>query len=155
MEVVFISVALDFNVHIFGRILSRAETETVKPHRIFVIRALVGIVFSAGVKLAVKQLPVVALLLVVEINRRAAAEVLHLNRAVGVFRDGYFLTEAFARLVYRVGDYLKNRMFAAVQSVRTENNARTFSNPVRTLELFYTVVAVFSGCFRHLSYLFP
>ena len=102
MEVVFISVALDFNVHIFGRILSRAETETVKPHRIFVIRALVGIVFSAGVKLAVKQLPVVALLLVVKVNRRAAAEVLHLNRAVSVFGDKYFLTKTVSCLVYGI-----------------------------------------------------
>ena len=102
MQIVFVSVALYLNIHILRSILRGAKPQAVKPYRILIICPLIGVVFSSSVQLAVKQLPVIALLLIIVINRSAAGEVLHLDRAVGIFSHNNFLPKALASLVYGV-----------------------------------------------------
>ena len=72
---IFVSVAPDRHVHVFGCVLRRAGTETVETEGKFIVAARVVFVLAAGVQLAEDQLPVVALLVRVPVERAAASEV--------------------------------------------------------------------------------
>ena len=97
---IFIAAGVNFGVHIFGSVLRGAKSESVKAQRILVVSAVVGIVFSAGVKLAENKLPVIAVLFFVIVNGYSSAEILHLNAAVEIACDNYFVAVALARFVY-------------------------------------------------------
>ena len=147
MKIVQKSVAADFNVHPFGGILRGAKAKSVKTQGIFIIAA--GVIFSSGIKLTKKQLPVIALLVAVPIHRAAAAEILHLYGTVLIPRYRYLVAIAGSRFVNGVGYNLKNRMLAALYSVRTEYNRRALSYSVCAFKGLYAFVSVFLAFLRH------
>ena len=98
-----LSVLVRADVHVFRAVLRCARAETVKSQGIFVRRRVaVVVVLAAGVKFAVDKLPVVPLFLLVPVKRHSAAEILDLDRVVGVYRHIYPVTVALTRLVNRV-----------------------------------------------------
>ena len=102
MQVILITIPFYFNIHIKRRILRRAKAQTVKAQRKLIISAVAGVVFSSGVHLAIKQLPVIAVFVAVEIYRNTAAKVLNLNRTILKIGDDYFVAKALPRLIYGV-----------------------------------------------------
>ena len=68
--------------------------------------------------------------------------IFHLNGMVCIASDNNFIAVAFPRFIYGIGQYLKYRMLAAIQTVRTKNNARTLANTVSTLEGRDALIAV-------------
>ena len=75
------------NVHIFARILRSTRAETVQAKTVAVHTALVVVIFTAGIKLAVNQLPVVSALGLVVVKGNTASVVAHLDRAVHKARN--------------------------------------------------------------------
>ena len=102
MEGVFKAVAVNGNVHKFGRILSSARAEAVKTERILIVLARIIIKLAACVKLAVNKLPVIALFGGVIVNGAAAAEILYLDRAVIKNCKNDFFPVTLTRLIDRV-----------------------------------------------------
>ena len=141
VEVIFIPVANDLDVHKLRGKLCRTKSQTVESERIFVGFS-VGVVFSAGVKLAVYKLPVVAFFVVVEVNGAASSEILHFYVVIAVVCYDDLIAEACPGLVYGVGNNLKDGVFAAVKTVRAKNNRRTFTNLIRTFQHSDAVVSV-------------
>ena len=130
------------HVHVFRGILGCAGAEAVQAERELIVFARVVLIFAACVQLAEHQLPVVALLFLVPLDRDAAAVVRDLDRAVRVAGGDDLGAVALARLVDRVGQDLKHRVFAALQPVRTEDDARALAHAVRALERGNALVAV-------------
>ena len=141
VEVVLEAIAYDLDVHELRGELRRAQTESVQSERELVAVAA-RVVLSACVELAVDELPVIALLGVVEVDGAAASEVLDLNVVVAEMGYHYLAAEARSRLVYGVGDDLEDRVLAAVETVRAEYYRGALSDSVRALEHGDTVVAV-------------
>ncbi len=144
MEPVAHPVAADIDVHILRRVLRGAQAEAVQPERVLVALVGVVVVFSAGVQLAEHQLPVIAFLRVVELDRNAPAVVLDLHRIVRIARHDDSAAEALARLVDGIRDDLKNGVLAALDAVGAENHRRAPPHPVGALQSRDTLVAVFS-----------
>ena len=149
MKLVFKAVAVNDRVEVFARVLGCAGAETVESERVFVVFALVVFVLAAGVKLTENQLPVETLFVFVPVDRAAAAEVFHLDGLVKIACERYNVAMALARLVDGVREDFKNRVLAALQPVRAENNRRAFANAVRPLELRDARVSVFCRGFFH------
>ena len=154
VQVVAAAVAPDGHVHVFGSVLRGAGAQAVEAQGVFVIAAVGVLVLAAGVELAKDQLPVEALLDGVPVQRAAAAEVLHLDRAVLEGGQGDLVAVALARLIDGVGEDLENGMLAAVQPVRAEDDARALADAVGALELGDAVVAVGYAVFCHKYYPF-
>ena len=133
IQVIMETVPVNIRRHPFGRILRGAQAQTVQAQGVFVI-VRAGGVFAARVHLAEQQLPVVALLVFIVIHRHAAAEVLHLYRAVLKLGDENAVAVALTRLIDGVGQYLENGMGAAVHAVGAKNNAGTLAHPVGALQ---------------------
>ena len=150
VQTVLEAVAHDGDVHVFGGILRRAGAEAVQTERELIVFAGVVFVFAAGVQLAEHELPVIALLLFVPFDRNAAAVVGDFDRTVRIAGGDDFGAEALARLVDRVGENFEHRVLAALQTVRTENNARALAHTVGALEGGYAFVAVRRLCFAHI-----
>ena len=129
--------------HIFGSILGGAGAQTVEAQRVFVGLAAIVLIFTAGIHLAIDQLPVIALLFLVIIQRYTAAKVLDLDGLVQIAGHVDDVAEAFAGFVDGVGENFKKGVLAAVQTVRTENNARAFPHPIGALQRRNALVAVF------------
>ena len=102
MQLVFIPVAPNGNVHVLGRILRCARAEAVQAEGVFIVFALVVCVFAAGVQLAENKLPVKALFVCVPVQRTAAAEVLDLDGFICIARERYHLAVALACFIYGV-----------------------------------------------------
>ena len=139
------------DVHIFRGILRCAGAKAVEAEGILVARALAVVVFAAGVKLAVDEIPVVALFDGVPVDRTAAAAVLDLDGMVGEARDGDDAAKALPRLVNGVGEDLKKGVLAPLDPVRPKDDGGALAHPVGSLQLFDAFVAVACGGFdRHL-----
>ena len=93
---------MDLGLHVFGRKLSGAKSETVKSEGILIAAAVVGVVLTACIEGAENKLPVEALFFLVVIDGNASAEVLNLNGFVEKTCDNYFVAEALTSLVNRV-----------------------------------------------------
>ena len=100
VQLVFIPVAPDRNVHILRRILGRTRAETVQAEGVFVILTLVVGIFAAGIQLAKNKLPVIALFICVPVYRTASAEVLDLYGLIGIAGHCYNIAVSLAGLVY-------------------------------------------------------
>ena len=144
-----------FDHHKFRAVLCRAGAKTVQTQRIFVGRvAAVVFVFTAGVKLAVDQIPVPAPLTFVPAKGNTASVVIHHNALIGVDGDLNFVAVSFLCLVHRVGKDLKKGVLTALQAVGAENNRRALAHAVGALEGFdaLIVILLLLGAFRrHVS----
>ena len=116
---------------------------------IAVITAVVIVIFAACVHFAEKQLPVVLVLLGVKVNGNAATKVLYLDRHIGIAGNDNLIAVTLTGFVNRVGYDFKNGVLTAVDIVRAEDNRRTLANSVRSLQHFYTFVAVLCNFFSH------
>ena len=96
MERISESISVHRNIHVFGGILGSTGSESVQAEGIFIVFALIVVVFSAGVELAENQLPVIALFFFVVVDRDPAAAVLDLNGFVKEAGDDDFFSEAFS-----------------------------------------------------------
>ena len=130
------------HVHVFRGILGRAGAEAVQAKRKLIVFACVVFIFAACVQLAEHQLPVIAFLVLVPLDRDAAPVVCDFDRAVRVAGGDDLGAVALARLVDRVGQDLEHRVLAALQPVRTENDAWALAHTVRALERGNALVAV-------------
>ena len=113
----------------------------------------VVVVFAAGVKLTVDQLPVVFALVLVVIERDAAPEILDADGAVMIGGDIDLFAISLARFVHGIGKNLKYRMLAALQPVGTEDDRGTAADSRGAFEHRDTFVVVYVCFFRHLSLL--
>ena len=100
VQLVFIPVAPDRNVHVLRRILRCTGAETVQAEGVFVILTLVVGIFAAGIQLAENKLPVISLFVSVPVDRTASAEVLDLYGLVGIAGHCYNIAVSLAGLVY-------------------------------------------------------
>ena len=130
VEAVLKAVPPDGHVHVAGGILGGAGAQTVEAQGVLIVVAGGVVILATGVKLAVHQLPVIALLLFVPVHRAAPARVLHLDGAVRKAGEGDDPAVALPGLVDGVGEDLKDCVLAAVQSVGAENNAGPLAHPV-------------------------
>ena len=148
MQGIFIPVAAHLHIHIFRRILGSAGTKAVQAQRKLIVFARIGVVFTACIQLTKHQFPVEPLLFFVEIHRHTAAKILYFDRTVLVTGGHNALAVSLARLVNGVGQYLKHRVFAALQPIRAKNNRRAFAHPGSALQHFDAVVSIFLlfGC---------
>ena len=137
------AVAVNLRVHIFRGVLRGAKTQTVQTQRIFIDFAAVVVVFAPRVHLAENQFPVEALFLVIVIDGDAASEVLHLHRTIRKAGDNDLAAVALARFVDGVGKDFKDRMTAALDAVRTEDNGGALAHAVGAFQRDDIVVAVF------------
>jgi len=151
VELVFKAVPPDGDVHVPGGVLGGAGAQAIEAQGVFVVVAGEVIILAAGVQLTVHQFPVVALFLFVPVHRAAAAHILHLNRAVIVPRHSDDPAVALPGLVDGVGEDLKNRVFAAVQTVGAKNDTRPFPDPVRAFQRRDAVIAIILFFSRHSS----
>ena len=142
VETVFKTIPPDGDIHVAGGVLGGAGAQTIQAQGILIIVAGDIVILAAGVQLAVHQLPVVPLLFLVPVHRAAPAQIFHFNGAVGVPGDGNGFAMAFPGLVNGVGENLKHRMLAAVQSVGSKNDAGPLPDPVCALQGRDTFVAV-------------
>ena len=149
VELVFKAVAVDARVEILARVLRGAGAETVEAEGVFVVFALVVLVFAARVELAEDELPVEAFFVFVPVHRAAAAEILDLDGLVKIAREGYNVAMPLACLVDGVREDLKDRVLAALKPVRPENDRRALADAVRSLELRDAGVSVFRRGFFH------
>ena len=132
VEVVVEAVAVDVGGHPCGRVLGGTQTQTVQAEAELVV-VLALAVFAARVHFTEQQLPVVAALAVVPVHGHTAAKILHDDAAILAAGDVDGVAVAVAGLVDGVGDDLKNRMGAALHTVRPEDDGRAFADAVRTL----------------------
>ena len=132
VEVVVEAVAVDVGGHPCGRVLGGTQAQTVQAKAELVV-VLALAVFAARVHFTEQQLPVVASLAVVPVHGHTAAKVLHDDAAILAAGDVDGVAVAVAGLVDGVGDDLKNRMGAALHTVRPEDDGRAFADAVRTL----------------------
>ena len=123
--------------------LGRAGTKTVKTQGILVGAALVVVVFTACVKLAVDQIPVPASLGLVPAKRNAASAVVHLDALVEEDLDADLRAVTLSRLVHRVGKDLKKGMLAALKAVRAEDDRRALAYAIRAFQGLYALIVVF------------
>ena len=151
VELVLKAVPPDGDVHVAGGVLGGAGAQTVEAQRVFIVVTGEVIILAAGVQLAVHQFPVVALFLFVPVHRAAAAHILHLNRAVIVPRHSDDPAVALPGLVDGVGEDLKNRVFATVQTVGAKNDTGPFPDPVRAFQRRDAVIAIILFFSRHSS----
>ena len=151
VELVLKAVPPDGDVHVAGGVLGGAGAQTVEAQRVFIVVTGEVIILAAGVQLTVHQFPVVALFLFVPVHRAAAAHILHLNRAVIVPRHSDDPAVALPGLVDGVGEDLKNRVFAAVQTVGAKNDTGPFPDPVRAFQRRDAVIAIILFFSRHSS----
>ena len=127
MELIDKTVAADFRIHPFGGILGCAKAETVKTEGKFIISG--AFIFSAGIKFAEKKFPVIALFVIVPINRASAAEVFDLGGTVVIACYDYFFAVTRSCFIYGVGYNFESGVFTAFDSVGTENYRRALSYP--------------------------
>ena len=130
------------HIHIFRGILGGAGAKPVEPQRKLVALPFIGVVFATGIQLAEDQLPIIPLFLLVVIHRHAASEILYLNGAVLKAGGNDFGAKSLPRLVNRVGQDLKHRMFTALQPIGAENNGRALANPVGSFERGDALIAI-------------
>ena len=100
MEFINKAVAADFRIHPFGGILGCAKAKSVKAKGKFIIAC--AFIFSARIKFAEKKFPVIALFVVVPIDRASAAEVFDLGGTVVISGDDYFFAVTGSCFVYGV-----------------------------------------------------
>ena len=142
------------NGHICTGILRCGCAKAVQAKRKLVGRAcIIVVVFSARIKLAEYELPVIALFLLIISERNAASEVLHLNGKIQKLLNDNTIAVALSRLVHRVGKNLKKGMLTALKIVRSEDNGRALSDALRTLQGFDTGVIIFCCFGRSLCHL--
>ena len=134
VEVIFEAVAEDPRIEILRGILRGAGAEAVETEGIFIVAALVVAVFAAGVEFAEDEFPVVFLFLFIPVHGAAAAKILDLERVVEELRHDDRVAVALARLVDGVGEDLKHRVLAALQSVGAEDHRRALAYPVGPFE---------------------
>ena len=134
VEGVFIAVAADGGVEVFGRILRGAGAEAVEAEGEFVVAAGIVLIFAARVELAEDELPVVPPLFFVPVDGTAAAEVLDLDGMVGKAGDQDLFAVALARLVDGVGEDLKDGVLAALEAVGAEDDRRPQPDAVCALQ---------------------
>ena len=151
VEAVFQPVTPDGHIHIAGGILGGAGAQAVQAQRVLIVVAVRIVILAAGVQFAVYQFPVEAAFLLVPVHRTAAAHILHLDGAIQMAGDGDEAAVALAGFVDGVGEDLKHRMLAAVQTVGAENNARALPDTVRALQGRNAVISVFLLLFSHSS----
>jgi hypothetical protein len=126
-----------------GGILSCAGAETVKTERKLVGTAAgVVVIFTACVELTVNELPVVAVVFFVVVQRNAASSVLNLYGMVAVSGDGDNVTVALSRLVNGVGEDLEKGVATALKAVGAEDYRGTFADSVSALQLFDGLVVI-------------
>ena len=152
VQAVLEAVTDDSDVHVLRGILRRAGAQTVQAERKLIVFAGVVLVLAACVQLAEDQLPVVALLVFVPFDRDTAAMVSDFDRAVRIARGDDLGAVALSCLVDRVGQNLKDRVLAALQSVRAEDNARALAHTVRALQRGDAFIAVRRLCFAHIYF---
>ena len=134
MERILEAVAADGGVKIFRGVLRGACAEAVQAERVFIVAARVVVVFATGVEFAEDEFPVVFLFLLVPVHGAAAAKILDLERVVEELRHDDRVAVALARLVDGVGENLKRRVLAALQTVRAENDRWALAYPVGPFE---------------------
>ena len=142
VERILVPVPADGDVHILGGVLGGTGAQAVQAQGVLIVPAVGVLVLAAGIQLAEHQLPVIALLIGVPVHRAAAAKVLHLNGVILIIGEGDQVAMSLSCLIDGVGKNLKNGMFTSVQAVRTEDDPRPFSDPVRPFQLGYAVVSV-------------
>ena len=142
--------AVGCDLHVFGGILRCAGAQTVQSQRVLVCGTVaVVVVFSAGVQLTVDEIPVPASLAFVPAQRHAAPAVVHLDTQIAEVRDLYDRSVSLTRFVHGVGQDFKEGMFAPLQPVRAEYDARTLADAVCALERRDALIAVsvrLGGC---------
>ena len=132
VQMIMIAVAVDVGRHPGRRILGGAQAQTVQAQAELVV-VLALAVFAACIHLAEQQFPVVAALTVVPVHGHAAAKVLDDDTAVLAAGHVDGVAVAVAGLVDGVGDDLKDRMGAALHTVRAKDDRRALADAVRTL----------------------
>ena len=152
VQAVLEAVTDDGDVHVLRGILRCTGTKAVQTERKLIVFASVVLVFAASVQLAEDKLPVVTLLVFVPFDRDTAAVVSDFDRAVRVARGNDLGAVALSCLVDRVGQNLKDRVLAAFQSVRAEDNTRALAHTVRALQRGDTFIAVRRLCFAHIYF---
>ena len=130
-------------IHIFRGILRCAEAQSIQAEGVFIAAvAVVGVIFSAGIKLAENKLPIKLRFIFIIIHRNTAAKILHFNGAVYITSYHNPIAKPLARLVNGVGEDFKNRVLAALQPVGAEDDAGPLADPVRPLQTGDTVVVI-------------
>ena len=155
-QVVAIAVTSNCHLHVPGSVLRGAGSQPVQPQGKTIVSGGVVVILAACIKFTVNQLPVPALLTAVPVQRAASAEVLHFDALIPVIGQDDQVTVSFACFVNGVGEDLEYCVLAAIQSVRAENDSRTQSDTVSSLQLGNAVIAVLGGgvffcrfCFCH------
>jgi len=154
LKVHFIAPAVPMHlcVHIFRGILRCAEAQSIQAEGVFIAAvAVVGVIFSAGIKLAENKLPIKLRFIFIIIHRNTAAKILHFNGAVYITSYHNPIAKPLARLVNRVGEDFKNRVLAALQPVRAKDNGRTLAHPVRAFERCDIFIAIAGFLFGHVT----
>ena len=120
-------------VHVLRRILGGTKTQAVQAQRILVAFVGIVVVLAAGVQLTEYQLPIIPTFIGVKVHRDASPKVLYLHGTIVVACNKNAIAVALSGFVDGVGENLKNRMFAALQSVGAKNNRRAFPHTVCAL----------------------
>ena len=142
MEIVAISVPINFRIKILRGILCRTGTQSVESQWKLIAFPVVGVVLSACVQFAENQFPVVPLFLWVVVNRNSSSKILHLDRVVPITGQDNFVSKPFSGFIDWVGKDFKNRMFASLQPIRAKDDARALSDTVCAFESGDTLVAI-------------
>jgi hypothetical protein len=109
----------------------------------------VVVIFTACIKLAINELPVIFSFVLVVIEGNASSEVLDGDDAILGSSDIDAVTVSFSRLIDGVGENLKYGMLTALQPVRAEDDGRTLTYTVRALQKLDTVIIIYLCFFRH------
>ena len=150
VQLIFKAVPVNRGIKIFAGVLGGTRAKAVEAQGVLIIFPL-GVILAAGVQLTEHQLPVIATFLLVPVHRASPAKVLHLNGVVGKAGDDDQLAVALPRFVDGVGHDLKNRVLAAIQSIRAKNDPRTLSDAVCSLQGRDRFVVILFALCRHIS----
>ena len=143
MEGILPAIPAGDHIHIFRRILGGAGAQTVEAQGIFVILPFGVAVFSAGIELAVDQLPVITAFPLVVIHRHAPPEVLHLDGPVQKMGHIDHMAKPFPGFVDGIGEDLKKGVLAALDPIGAENDPGPLAHPVGSFQSRDALVAIF------------
>ncbi len=129
-------------VEVFGSILGGTGAQAIETEAELIMVPADIVVFAASIQFAVDQLPIVAVFLLIEIERNAATLVFDLERSVAVALDLDQVAMSFPGLVDGIRQDLEKGMLAALQVVGTKNNTWPEADPVSPLQGGYAGIVV-------------
>ena len=153
LEVQFILVPVtpNRNVHILRSVLRGTGTEAVESERILVVLSLIVTVFASGIQFTEHQFPVEPFLILVPVHGTSASEVFTFDGKILIACQRDQIAVTLPRLINGVGEDLEHGMLTSVQSVRTENDARSLSNAICAFQLGNAVIIIFRRFCCHIS----